>query len=156
MSEVKNNQVGRPRATINSLPPDWESIMMDLAQAGEGSTAWRVYLGISRKVFEHLLNEDIYFSEAVEKAEDLYRLWWERQAMRMVLGGQGNASVYAIVMNNKFGYRTMRGDSQNSLPKTAVDPTIVKEVKSLSKEELEKELKRRGLPTQIFVESREN
>lgn len=131
--------------------PNWEQTILDLAQDGEGKTAWKVYLGLNTRTFHRFLEQE-EFIDVVEKAEMLERLYWEREARRMVSGdstkypgaGRGNAFVFSLIMKNKFGWDNK---TSNSLP----SPTAPLDAPSeLTTEQLEQELLSRGLPSNIF------
>jgi hypothetical protein len=140
--------VGRPRKTLADLPENWKQIMLDLAQDGDGPTAWKVYLGLGYDTYNTLLTDYEEFSTAVREADALHLMYYERQGKRMINGGAGNSNVYAMVMVNKFGHRSARSD--NTIVAT-VEAKVEQTNKALTADELKKELELRGLPTAVFV-----
>ena len=124
--------------------------MLDLAQSGDGPTAWRVHLGLFASSYHTLLEDSEKFRCTVMKADDLHQLFWERQGKRMVQGGNGNGNVYGLIMANKFGWSSSKNES-----KVVADITADATDKSrpLTEEELIKELEARGLPTSLLIEA---
>jgi hypothetical protein len=145
----KRRSVGRPRYTVDKLPENWEQIMMDAAQIGKGTVAWKVYLGISENAWVTLLEDSDEFASAVEKCMMLQQLWYEENGNRMIGGGTGNSNVFALMMANKFGWKS----SKSEIVGNAAEPlSLISEVKNatLSKEDLIAEMKARGLPTTML------
>ena len=137
--------------------PNWEQTLLELAQEGEGKTAWMVYLGLNWRTFKRFLEQE-EFSDAIEKAELLELLYWEREGRRMVSGdstklpgaGKGNAFVFALIMKNKFGWDA-KGSTQDPLALSiSSSQQAANSPNELTEEELTKELLARGLPVDIL------
>jgi hypothetical protein len=122
--------------------------MLDLAQEGDGPTAWRVHLGIFKNVFDNLAEDYPEFHNAVKKAEELHLLYWEREGRRISNTGKGGQNVYAFLMANKFG---MRVKNDVAVVATVEQTSTVKNAE-LTGDELRKQLEARGLPTTILID----
>ena len=151
--EKKKNPVGRPRTKITDLPPNWREIMHDEAQIGGGQVAFLVKLGLNNQTYYTLLEDSIEFQECVEECKSLAQYWFENQGRRMVGGGSGNSNVFALMMNNKFGWNTQKTESK-VVQEVKADVTTAN--RDLTKDELLKQLQARGLPTTLLIESKED
>lgn len=104
MKQEKKNKVGRPRTTIDDLPEDWKSIVMDCGQRGGSEVEARCLLGISSTGWYTLLEDSVEFSETVAKASSLCQVWWEKNGQRLAIEGGGNATIWIFNMKNRFGW----------------------------------------------------
>lgn len=145
----KANPVGRPRTTVEDLPPNWKEIMMAEAQEGGGPTAYMVKLGIGHTAYDTLVEDSEEFRNTLEACILLCRYWWESQGRNMARGADGNATVWGLNMTNRFNWRSGRNEVVGD--KTAPLQHEVKN-QNLTKDELIAELQARGLPTSIFGE----
>jgi len=100
---------GRLKITLDDLPDKWQVKMMELSAQGYGDIHLRnKCLGhICHETWQRLIDEDPIFSETVRKCRELCQIWWEEIGMKMSDGTQekGNSSVWALNMNNRFGWR---------------------------------------------------
>lgn len=104
MSEKRS--VGRPRTTVNDLPPEWGSMMHEAAQEGASAVEIRCILGIGDSAWETLIEDDPDFHRTVKECKDLCQAWWERQGRKMSSGeSDGNATTWIFNMKNRFGWR---------------------------------------------------
>lgn len=104
MSDVKR-PVGRPRTTVNDLPPDWREIIMDCGQNGQSAVTIRCKLGIGIHGWETLLEDSEDFRETVKSAKALCEHWWEERGREMAMGADGNSTVWIFNMKNRFGWK---------------------------------------------------
>lgn len=145
--------VGRPRTKLEDIDPNWESIMRQTAQRGEGVTSIMVQLGIGHQALSTLCEDYPIFTNTLEECVLLCKDWWEKQGNRMVTGGDGNASVYKMHMVNRFGWTSEKqqlgSDPANPLLMNTNTTLTIKPLE-LSKDDLIAELRKRGLPTAIF------
>lgn len=144
-----NRPIGRPRKTLNDLPENWKQIMFDLAQDGDGPTAWKVHLGLGHDTYNTLLTDYDEFSTAVKEAAILHEHYYERQAKRMINGGAGNSNVFSLIVNNKFGWLTNKNDLRVV---AEIKADVVSATRDLTADELRKELAARGLPSTLLIE----
>lgn len=96
--------VGRPRKTLNDLPNNWKQLMLDSANDGGGRAEWQAILGISNNTWDGWMRNLEEFKVAVEEAKTLCQVWWEKQGRRLVTGANGNGTIWAINMKNRFGW----------------------------------------------------
>lgn len=118
--------VGRPRTTVNDLPPNWKQIMTDCGQEGGSAVEARCLLGISTSAWETLLADSEDFRETENTRKALCEIWWERQGRRMSQDGVGSAAVWVFNMKNRFGWRDKQEIDHSSTdgsmsPKPALD-----------------------------------
>ena len=100
-----NNKVGRPRTTVDDLPDDWESIMINCGKRGGSEVEMRVLLGIGESAFYTLCNDSTQFQRTRKLSRDLCNVWWERRGRDMAIGKDGNPTVWIFNMKNRFGWR---------------------------------------------------
>ncbi len=103
--EVTKNPVGRPRTTVEDLPEDWETIMLDNAQEGASALEIRCKLGIAQTAWETLLADSEEFRLTEQKCMALCQVWWEAHGRKMVKDTLGSAAVWKFNMQNRFGWR---------------------------------------------------
>jgi len=152
--------MGQPRKGFKrefvELDPEWENIILDLAQAGKSMTWWCINLGIDPDTFRRFARDIERFDEVWKMALLLQRAWWEDQGQRMVETGKGNFGVYQLTMTNLFGYKGQTkvinqiGDGKPHYTGEFTDAEEDDDDRELSKEELLAELEKRGLPTEMF------
>jgi|GEM_PF-4705063 len=152
----------RFKITMDELPSDWETIILDSAQEGKGISRWCVLLGIHSDTFRKFSREDEHFKEVFEMAKMLEQCWWEDAGQLMVTTGKGSQSTYALIMKQKYGWqgnvvikkynegylRTVELGSEGDFEDE--DLNI-----ELSQEKLMEELSKRGLPTTMFKKQSE-
>ena len=137
--------------------PNWEQTILDLAQEGDGKTTWKVYLGLNERTYQRFLEQE-EFVDAIEKAEALELMYWEREARRMVSGdpqkhpgaGKGNGFIFALIMRNKFGWDNK--NLQATIDPRLLPPPVEESTKpmEIGEADLRAELMARGLPEDIF------
>jgi hypothetical protein len=151
--EKKKNPIGRPRKRLDELNPNWKQIIFDAAQDGEGPTAWKVYLGLGHETFQNMKEDYPEFNTAVQEAMILNLHYWENEGRDLVRGRiKGNGNVYALIMNNKFGYNSSRNETKLV---AEVKADVVTATRDLTKDELLAQLKSRGLPTSLLIEQKD-
>jgi hypothetical protein len=101
----KKRAVGRPRKTLNDLPNNWKQLMLASAKNGGGRAEWQAFLGVSNNTWDGWMKNSEEFKVAVEEAKILCQVWWENQGRRLVTGANGNGTIWAINMKNRFGWR---------------------------------------------------
>jgi len=101
------NKIGRPRTTVDDLPPDWRDIMLQLGQEGGSAVEVRCALGIGISAWETLLADSEDFRETEMQRQHLCESWWHSTGRRMVTGAieKGSAPVWIFNMKNRFGWR---------------------------------------------------
>lgn len=138
MSEVKR-PVGRPRTTVNDLPPNWKDLMIDCGQEGGSAVEARCLLGIGESAWETLLEDSEEFRGTEKQRQALCEVWWERRGRKMAEGDDGNATVWIFNMKNRFGWR----DKQEIDHRTP--DGIQLQTTELTDEEMTERLKQLGL-----------
>lgn len=96
--------IGRPRVTTADLPDDWREVMRSTGQEGGSAVEARLLLGIGRAAWDSLIEHEPEFAQAEEVRADLAQAWWQRQGRAMVQGAPGNAAVWRLNMQNRFGW----------------------------------------------------
>lgn len=96
--------IGRPRTTTADLPDDWQNIMRDCGQGGGSAVEARLLLGISRSAWDTLISDSEEFAEVEAQRSDLAQVWLEQKGRAMIEGAQGNAAVWRLNMQNRFGW----------------------------------------------------
>ena len=133
-SEAMPNPVGRPRTTVEDLPANWKEIMADCGQEGGSAVEVRCSLGIGESAWGTLLEDSEEFQQAEEQRQMLCQVWWEKQGRRMVVTGDGSASVWIFNMKNRFGMRDQPKDegSENAGEPLNIQFEVADPVKSIS------------------------
>lgn len=135
-----------PYLTIKDLPDDWLQLMMAEAQRGRTTTSFMRALGLTKAGFETLLATSPAFAEAYERCLLYACEWWEDTGRGLATGDiRGNGSVWMANMSNKWGWTSKAETTQQVKQQVVVQD-------DLSDEELEAELKRRGLPIHLLEE----
>ena len=149
---IAKDAIGRPRKKLDDLDKNWERIMMDLSQQGKGQTHHMVFLGITDLQYQHLQEDHEVFSSCVKNCKLLERMWYEDQALRMITGGAGNFKIFAMMMYNKFGWTS--GQSNQFIEQKLV-AELSEPTGSLTQDQLREQLKKRGLPTTLLIEQKQ-
>lgn len=139
MAEEGKRPVGRPRTTLDSIPEEWESIMIECGREGGSEVEMRVLLGVGEEAFKTLTADFPEFSRTRKKAKDLCNVWWEKRGREMATGDDGNPTVWIFNMKNRFGWRdktevdqTVKGEHKHTHEVKAVDKfaDVLKEFKT--------------------------
>lgn len=102
---TQKRPVGRPRTTVNDLPPDWAETLIDCGQSGGSAVEMRCMIGIGESAWGTLLEDSDDFRRTVKRAQALCEVWWERRGREMAAGDDGNATVWIFNMKNRFKWR---------------------------------------------------
>jgi hypothetical protein len=105
VADQEKRPVGRPRTTLNDLPPEWQRIVTDAGEEGASAVEIRCLLGIGDSAWDTLLEDYDEFRLTIKKAKSLCEVWWERKGREMTSGAQGNSAVWIFNMKNRFGWR---------------------------------------------------
>lgn len=96
---------GRPKVFAEDLPDGWQAKVLELAEVGASDVELRAELGISRALWDRLLDEDEAFSTTIKRAADLCQAWWERQGRTSLTEKDFSATLWYMNMKNRFGWR---------------------------------------------------
>ena len=98
---------GRPKITLNDLPPSWEEDMISLSKQGASELEIRINAlnGLHHETWTRLINEEPMFSETVKICRANCQIWWEKLGRDMSAGGDGNATPWIFNMKNRFNWR---------------------------------------------------
>ena len=100
------NPVGRPKKTLDDLPKGWEIKLREMGEEGMLDIDAVVYLGIGKQLFYQWVEENDYFSHAVQEMRDLSQTWWAsipRKGFKEGRSKELNSNLWHLVMRNKFG-----------------------------------------------------
>lgn len=136
-----------PYLTVKDLPYNWLDLMKKEAMIGRGPTSYARALGITRAGLETLLVTSPEFAEAFDRCNLLSAEWWEDRGRDMA--ENGNGTVWIANMVNRWGWNSNKQETTAKVSAT----TKATVTSDLSKEELDKELERRGLSLKVFDES---
>lgn len=138
-----------PYLTVNDLRDDWLECMTSAAKNGKGLTSWLRVLNITRAAFETIMATCPEFAEAVERCYILCAEWWEDRGRDLTCGELKGGSGYVWMANmvNRFGWTSSKNENNSTnLNATA----IVNPKKELTEEEINAELKKRGIPLDLL------
>jgi hypothetical protein len=99
-AKLKRGKKGRP---LEILPEEWMyARMSEIASEGGYVAQMLVEFDICRATFYRWVNEYPDFAEAYEKAKNHHQAFLEREGLKLMLTGKGNATMFAIFANNRF------------------------------------------------------
>lgn len=134
-----------PYMTTDDLPQNWMEIMSEVAAQGKGPVSLMLALNITKAGFETLLETSPEFKQAYERCLLLSCEWWEDRGRDMSVGAKGNSTVWIANMVNRWGWNSDK-TVQSATVHSTVDSTVKASVrKALTEEEIDAEIKRRGL-----------
>jgi hypothetical protein len=96
--------MGRPKKTIEDLPPNWEEVI-GLYDEGASDTEVKVTLGLSNDLWARLVKEEPEFSEAVKRGREKSKAWWERTGRIALRDKEFSFTGWYMNMKNRFGWR---------------------------------------------------
>ena len=102
---MEKRPVGRPKKTLNDLPPGWKTKLREMGEEGMLDIDAIVYLGISRETFYEFLKEYEDFTNTVNEMRDLSHTWWASIPRKGFKDGKSkdvNSNLWHLVMRNKF------------------------------------------------------
>lgn len=102
---MEKRPIGRPKKTLNDLPPGWKTKLIEMGQEGMLDIDAIVYLGISRETFYEFLKEYEDFTNTVNEMRDLSHTWWASIPRKGFKDGKSkeiNSNLWSLVMRNKF------------------------------------------------------
>lgn len=102
---MEKRPIGRPKKTLNDLPPGWKTKLREMGQEGMLDIDAIVYLGISRETFYEFLKEYEDFTNTVNEMRDLSHTWWASIPRKGFKDGKSkdvNSNLWHLVMRNKF------------------------------------------------------
>lgn len=106
---MTENAVGRPRVTLDDLPPGWRDAMHSIYGQGGSDAEVKCAIAIppsramSNDLWEDLQKREPEFSEAVKEGRTLSEAWWANAGKSgMMMGKDFNATVYTFHMKNRF------------------------------------------------------
>lgn len=91
-----------PKKQLSDLRSDWREEMIRIGKEGGSEVEMRVALQLHEGVWYRLVAEEPEFKEMRDYAKDLCQVWWEKQGRDMTKGRDGNGSVWATNMKNRF------------------------------------------------------
>lgn len=132
--------------TTDSLPENWLEIMREAASQGKSPVSFAMLaLNITKAGLETLLVTSPEFKAAYDRCILLSNEWWEDRGRDMCVGAKGNSTVWLANMVNRFGWNSDK-TVQSATVHSTVDSTVKASVrKALTEEEIDAEIKRRGL-----------
>jgi len=95
---------GRPRLE-ETMPTEWEKIMLDAGRNGRHITQFLIELGISWDGHHSLLKRNKKYSEAFQEYQKLCEQWWFNKAHQSMDESEGagfNTRLWQVIMTNKF------------------------------------------------------
>lgn len=98
---------GRPRLE-DTMPTEWEKIIVDAGKEGKHITDFLITLGISWEGHHSLMKRNKKYSEAVYQYERLCEQWWFEKARISMEESEGagfNSKLWSLIMRNKFSSR---------------------------------------------------
>ena len=103
---------GRPKKTLNDLPENWESIILNMKKDGCSDVEVRCELNISDDLWYRFIKEEPSFSLTVKKGKDLCEKWWLEVGRKGIFQTSGpgqhtnvNPALWYMNMKNRFGWR---------------------------------------------------
>lgn len=104
------------RGPETKYSPDMCATVLQIASTGGHIAKMLVELGVCKDTFYRWQKQFPEFKAAVEHAKDVSQAFYEELGLRGLTGDipHFNATVYALVMNNKFGDDYRRGSGSNT------------------------------------------
>lgn len=138
--------------TVDDLPDDWLEKMQAAAMQGKGPVGFMVALNLTKAGFETLRATSPEFEEAFQRCLLLSHSWWEDRGCDMATGAKGNSTVWYAFMVNYWGWNSNK--SVQTIDSTVKSEVQAKVSHELDEEQLNAELKKRGLDQFIDVDDR--
>lgn len=95
---------GRPKITTNDFPENWKAEVLALASEGASDVEIRGLLDICNDTFYRLIEDDSEFSETINKAKSLCRIWWEKNGRLNLENKDFSSTLWYMNMKNRFGW----------------------------------------------------
>lgn len=96
---------GRPRKTLNDLPANWETKLIEMGREGMFDIDAIVYLGIGSQLFYQWVEENEHFSNTINEMRHLSHTWWAsipRKGFKEGKSKDVNSNLWSLIMRNKF------------------------------------------------------
>lgn len=94
------NKGGRP----TKYKPEYCDLVIEKMNQGFSKEAMAGHIGISKSTLYEWTKKHKEFSNAIKEGVELSRVFWEDIGITGVLAGQGNATMWAFNMKNRFGW----------------------------------------------------
>jgi len=102
--------VGRPKKTIEILPKNWQTAIIDLYEVGASDVEIRAYLAkecdtFSIDLWNRFIDEEPEFSKTIKRGREFSNAWWEKQGRENLKDKSFNPTLWYMNMRNRFGWR---------------------------------------------------
>lgn len=105
----------KKRGAPTKYTPDMCDKIIEVAAQGGHITEMRLAIGAySKETWYRWKEEHPEFAEATELAELISLVWWERRGREGISEKNFNATVYAMIMNNKHKNEYSRNTGSNN------------------------------------------
>ena len=110
--------MGRPKKTIDILPDNWETEIIDLYEVGASDVEIKAYLAkscgsFSNDLWDRFLAEIEIFSQTIKKGKLLSNAWWEKQGRENLKDKSFSPVLWYMNMKNRFGWRDEKKDNNS-------------------------------------------
>jgi hypothetical protein len=95
------NKVGRP----SDYDPKYCEEIIEYMGQGFSKEAFAGHISVSKQTLYNWMASHKEFLDAVNRAEEKCRVFWEELGIQMVLAGQGNATTWIFNMKNRFNWK---------------------------------------------------
>ncbi len=125
-------EVGRPKKTLDDLPEGWKEDTLNAGKQGYSDIEIRVgILDISTSLWTRFMDEEEEFSQTITRARDYSQTWWLKHSRKELHNKEFNNKLYEMNMQNRYGWNK----------KTEIDHSGEIDIKTLSDEELNKQIR---------------
>jgi hypothetical protein len=103
-------QVGRPKETLDSLPENWEEVIIQLYKEGGSDEEAKAIIAEMRGTFsndlwERWMLDEPKFSEAIKSGRMFAQGWWMHKGRKSLENPTFSYTGWYMNMKNRFGWR---------------------------------------------------
>lgn len=103
-------QVGRPKETLDSLPENWEEVIIQLYKEGGSDEEAKAIIAEMRGTFsndlwERWMLDEPKFSEAIKSGRMFAQGWWMHKGRKSLENPAFSYTGWYMNMKNRFGWR---------------------------------------------------
>lgn len=100
---------GRLPEKLDSLPKDWEKVVLDLYKEGGSDVEVKALIHewrgtFSNDLWDRWMKEEPRFSETIKKGKLLCEAWWQRSGRTNLKDKDFNYTGWYMNMKNRFGW----------------------------------------------------